>query len=72
MFYILTCSIAREVELPQDERFTSRFHLGLDYRPNVAKAVIGDRGDASANKILLRVAFLLGAQTTGNRRNNRK
>jgi hypothetical protein len=44
MIYTGTCSTAREVELPEDDRFDSRFHLGLDYRPDLAKTVIGDKG----------------------------
>ena len=39
-----TCSTAREVQLPQDARFSSRFHFGIDYRPNLASTVIGDKG----------------------------
>lgn len=39
-----TCSTAREIPLPQDERFSSRFHFGIDYRPNLASTVIGDKG----------------------------
>lgn len=36
-----TCYTAREIELPQDERFSSRFHFGLDYRPDLASSVNG-------------------------------
>ena len=31
-----TCSVAREVTLPEDTRFNSRFHFGIDYRPDLA------------------------------------
>lgn len=34
-----TCYTAREIELPQDERFSSRYHFGLDYRPDRAESV---------------------------------
>jgi len=44
MLYTGTCYTAREVELPEDQRFAGRFHLGLDYRPDLAKTVIGDKG----------------------------
>ena len=43
MLYTGTCLTAREVELPEDERFSCRFHLGVDYRPDLAKTVIGDK-----------------------------
>jgi hypothetical protein len=33
------CYTGREVELPKDERFNSRFHFGLDYRPDLATSV---------------------------------
>jgi hypothetical protein len=39
-----TCYTAREIELPQDERFSSRFHFGIDYRPGLATNVIDDKG----------------------------
>ncbi|SPD62993.1 conserved protein of unknown function [Cupriavidus taiwanensis] len=39
-----TCYTAPEIELPQDERFSSRFHFGLDYRPDLATSV--NSGDA--------------------------
>ena len=38
-----TCYTAREVELPQDDRFSPRFHFGIDYRPDLASTVIGDK-----------------------------
>ncbi|POM13930.1 Uncharacterised protein [Burkholderia cepacia] len=39
-----TCSTAREAELPaDDDRFASRFHFGIDYRPDLASTVIGDK-----------------------------
>ena len=44
LFFKATTSIAREVELPADARWDSRFHFGLDYRPDLAKAVIGNDG----------------------------
>lgn len=34
-----TCYTAREVELPQDERFSSRVHFGIDYRPDLASTL---------------------------------
>jgi hypothetical protein len=39
-----TCSTAQEVDLPQDERFSDRFHFGLDYKPDLAKDVIAKEG----------------------------
>jgi hypothetical protein len=39
-----TCFTAREIPLRQDARFSSRFHFGIDYRPNLASTVIGDKG----------------------------
>lgn len=40
-----TCSTAREVSLPQDDpRFSSRFHFGLDYKPDLATDVIAKEG----------------------------
>lgn len=39
-----SCYTAREVSLPFDDRFVPRFHFGIDYRPDLAQAVIGDRG----------------------------
>jgi hypothetical protein len=39
-----TCSTACEIELPQDERFSPRFHFGIDYRPDLASTVTGDKG----------------------------
>ncbi len=38
------CSTAREIELPINERFSSRFHFGINYRPDLAKNVIGTKG----------------------------
>lgn len=39
------CLTGREVELPpDDDRFDSRFHFGLDYNPNLANDVIGNKG----------------------------
>ena len=39
-----TCYTAREISLPQDERFSPRFHFGIDYRPDLASTVTGDKG----------------------------
>ena len=39
-----TCYTAREIELPQDKRFSWRFHFGIDYRPDLATSVIDDKG----------------------------
>lgn len=44
LFFEATTSVAREVNLPADDRWSSRFHFGLDYRPDAATAVLGDRG----------------------------
>lgn len=39
-----TCSTSREVSLPEDdERFDARFHFGLDYRPDRATRVSGNK-----------------------------
>jgi hypothetical protein len=38
------CYTAREIELPIDDRFSSRLHFAIDYRPSVAKAVVGNKG----------------------------
>ena len=37
-----TCYTAHEIELPQDERFSARFHFGMNYRPDLASSVIGN------------------------------
>lgn len=39
-----TTSTSREVPLPDDERFSPRFHLGLDYKPDLAENVVGGAG----------------------------
>ena len=39
-----TCYTAREAELPPDDRFCSRFHFGIDYKPDLATDVIGKEG----------------------------
>ncbi|MCC7433408.1 MAG: hypothetical protein IT363_01895 [Methanoregulaceae archaeon] len=39
-----TCYTAREVELPHDQRFSSRFHFGINYRPDLASTVDGGPG----------------------------
>lgn len=38
------CNTASEIELPQDDRFSSRFHFGIDYRPDLATNVTDDNG----------------------------
>ena len=39
------CLVGREVELPSgDDRFSSRFHFGLDYKPDLSTDVIGKKG----------------------------
>jgi hypothetical protein len=44
LFSEAICSTAREIPLPEDGRFSCRFHFGLDYRPNLAEDVIGTNG----------------------------
>jgi hypothetical protein len=39
-----TCYTAREVDLPDDPRFDRRYHFGIDYRPDLAIRVDGNRG----------------------------
>jgi hypothetical protein len=39
-----TCYTAREIVLPEDARFPSRYHFGLDYRPDLAVKIAGSRG----------------------------
>lgn len=40
-----TCYTAKEIPLPaDDERFSARYHFGLDYRPDLATDVIGNKG----------------------------
>ena len=39
-----SCYTARETPLPEDERFSPRFHFGLDYRPDLATDLIGKEG----------------------------
>lgn len=39
-----TCYTSREIVLPDDSRFSSRYHFGLDYRPDLATDVIGKEG----------------------------
>jgi hypothetical protein len=39
-----TCYTARETELPQDDRFSTRYHFGLDYRPDLASIINGNEG----------------------------
>lgn len=43
LFAEATCYTARQIELPQDERFSERFHFGIDYRPDRATNVVGDK-----------------------------
>ncbi len=39
------CLTGREVKLPpDDERFSLRFHFGIDYKPNLSTDVIGNKG----------------------------
>lgn len=44
LFCKATTSLAREVELPKDERWDRRFHFGLDYRPDLATDVVANEG----------------------------
>jgi hypothetical protein len=44
LFATGTCYTAREIELPADARFCSRFHFALDYRPELASSVSGKKG----------------------------
>lgn len=44
LFSEATCYVAREIGLPSDARFDSRFHFGIDYRPDLAEDVIGNAG----------------------------
>ncbi len=44
LFAQATCYTAREIALPSDPRFSSRYHFGIDYRPDLATDVIGTRG----------------------------
>lgn len=45
LFFEATTSIARQVDLPEvDKRWDTRFHFGLDYRPDVATQVLGNQG----------------------------
>lgn len=44
LFSEAICSTARETTLPADDRFCSRFHFGIDYRPDLAEDVIGSKG----------------------------
>lgn len=39
-----TCYTAREAELPESDKFSPRFHFGIDYRPDLATDVIGRDG----------------------------
>jgi hypothetical protein len=39
-----TCYTAREIDVPEDSRFRSRYHFGLDYRPDLATQVGGKPG----------------------------
>ncbi len=38
------CLTGREVDLPEDNRFNSRFHFGIDYNPALTSDVVGDAG----------------------------
>jgi hypothetical protein len=44
LLFEATTSVAREVALPTDERWDTRFHLGLDYKPDLATSVVGNHG----------------------------
>jgi hypothetical protein len=44
LLFEATTSLAREAPLPEDERWDSRFHFGLDYRPDLATNVLGNQG----------------------------
>jgi len=39
-----TSSTAREVPLPVDDRFKARFHMAIEYKPDLATNVIGSHG----------------------------
>lgn len=39
-----TCYTAREADLPSDTNFSSRFHFGIDYKPDLATDVIDKEG----------------------------
>jgi hypothetical protein len=39
-----TTSTAREVPLPKDDQCLSRFHFAIDYRPDLARNVVGTQG----------------------------
>jgi hypothetical protein len=39
-----TCYTARQIEVPADARFSSRFNFALDYRPDAASSVNGEHG----------------------------
>lgn len=42
LFAESTCYTAREIELPEDQRFSERYHFGLDYRPDLASKIFGN------------------------------
>ncbi|MGF7151957.1 hypothetical protein FHS96_005625 [Sphingomonas zeicaulis] len=44
LFSEATCYVAREIGLPTDSRVDSRFHFGIDYRPDLAENVVGNVG----------------------------
>src|SRR5690606_35136027 len=39
-----TGSMSREVDLPPDDRFHTRFHFGIDYKPDLAVNAVGTAG----------------------------
>jgi hypothetical protein len=39
-----TCLTTREIDLPENPKFNCRYHFGLDYRPDLAIKVTGNRG----------------------------
>jgi len=44
LFAEATCYTAREIKLRHERRISSRFHFGIDYRPDLASCVIGGGG----------------------------
>jgi hypothetical protein len=42
LFAESTCYTAREIELPESQLFSERYHFGLDYRPDLASQIIGN------------------------------
>jgi hypothetical protein len=44
LFSEATCYTTHEVELPQDDRVSPRFHFGMEYRADLALRVVGNSG----------------------------